>query len=663
MTTYYVSSENGDDADAGTSVGTAFKTLTQVCSVMGAGDVAYFEAGHYPDNAITFSASGADENNRIKFIGDVKGDYFSSKGAISWTAITAPYTNRPVQGNSNVITFTGNFIHLENINSFGGSYTANEGIYFTESHGNYFYRCTFGTVGRNVCLKLDYSLHTSDVAYDTTFESCIFMSLGCYILTPKLLSQYDLNLYFKNCLGLPSQQFSATGGAVYPSDVAATGTLAISGIRMYHCTGVGGYFLKADGIISATFGANCKSINSLGITAYVFNGHRAFSSEWDYPNTKSEFSLLSNNDLRPSFTEWHSFAGGFVGGYTDMEYYRKFGASPFQMHEPYHTAQKETFVVGAGSTGGNCARDIYGIRRGNSPRTWLYGHFNGATSITDPDSAWNIEANAFTWSRTATGGTLSSAQGTDSTNHVIGIGMDPEKLMNDDGVIHAVKMLITAKNDGYSGWPYATADVGFKVISGAETLYNSSWTLDIPSEDEWQTQEISLSVPTGGWTHAKILALEVRFWQNDVHTSRVSMDSVLIRYQVSGTDTPGCVQSYQRPVADAVEQYLSNDTVVLTGAGMQQILLPCPTAASYIITAPYKFDANYTGTKPILEVKGMVGQDMQTDTATGSSGSWNTDLAVTVTPTEAGFVCVQVYSLDTSGIAECWFGQVSIAAV
>ena len=293
----------------------------------------------------------------------------------------------------------------------------------------------------------------------------------------------------------------------------------------------------------------------------------------------------------------------------------------------------------------------------------MYAEIGGSGAESDPDSAWINDASGFNFAYTATNdpsGATSDTFGSVSTNYLESTGCD--SLMADQGIIHDVKVLLIAKNTGNP--PVSSRDMGYRVATAAaaETLATGTVTLDVGADKLWDLHEVDLTPPAAGWTWTNLAALEGRVWvAEDLGANPdVAFHAMLIRYQVSGGNTPGAVQSYQRPTQDAGELYNGVATNVLTGAGMQQFLLPCPAATGYTITIPYKFDANYTGTKPTADVIGMVGDVDQSEVATGSSGTWNTDLTVDVLPTEEGFIAVRAYSLDSSGLGKCWFGGVSI---
>lgn len=87
-------------------------------------------------------------------------------------------------------------------------------------------------------------------------------------------------------------------------------------------------------------------------------------------------------------------------------------------------------------------------------------------------------------------------------------------------------------------------------------------------------------------------------------------------------------------------------SIKLADAGRHQIFVPT-TAVSTTFSVYVQWEADYAGTKPTLTIK-QPGQADQTDTATGSSGSWE-ELTLTLTPAASpGYVVVELASHNTA---------------
>ena len=664
MTTYYISELNGDDGNDGLSVINAIQTIEQLQTLIGSGDVTYFEAGVYRAFEITFTAAGADANNRIKWIGDVKGEYFSTKGTAMISGGRATGIGSKIRSGSAdyAIRIEGNYYHFEMLSFEVAGEDGGHMLYIDNTYGHYFYRCRFHPVTLDYAIQINYDSYTTDVEDYTIFDSCVKYAGGFWFVLPDHSTELDSKIVFVNCLDLGLAGVGNVKG-LFGVTAFGTDTYNMGGVRCYHNTVVGDNYQTS----SANDSVNCEFYNNLKISGGSGSGVTLPT----VAAGRGNFNVMggrTSNSFSDKDSEWENWgtSGGFglVGGVTDMDYYRKFGSSPYQPWELYSNDYIEMFPISAGFIipYGNPTHDIYGVRRGNSPKTWLYAEIGG-TGGTDPDGAWINDQNAFDFVFTATNDPASASSdtfGSVSANYIEGVGVP--FLMANQGVIHEVKVLLIAKNVGDP--PVSSRDMGYRVTtaSAAETLATGTVTLDVGADDLFDLHEVDLTPPAAGWDWTNIAGLEGRVWvAEDIGGDPdIGFHAMVIRYQVSGGNTPGAVQSYQRPIRDAGELYSGNATSVLTGAGMQQILLPCPAATGYTITIPYKYDANYTGTLPTVDVIGMVGDTDKSSVAVGSVGTWNTDLTVEILLEEEGFVAVRAYSLDTSGIGKCWFGGLSI---
>ncbi len=665
MTTYYISEINGSDSNDGLSVINAIQTMVKLQTLMGSNDTAYFEAGNYAALELTWTQAGADVNNRIKWIGDIKGEYFSSKGpAMIGNTDVHGIGTESVSGSADyALRMEGNYYYFENLFFQVGADNGGDFMLIDNVYGYYFYRCRWDTVSLEDGVRIDYSGYITDVEDYTIFDSCITHARCWWFTLPDHSTELDSKIVIVNCLDFGNMGISNAKG-LFGVTAFGTDTYQMGGVRVYHNTCVGDNYQTS----ASNDAVNCEFYNNLMISGGSGDG-TTFPTVAAGKGNCHVLGGSSANAFADNSALWENFgtSGGFglVGGVTDLEYYRKFGVSPWQPWELYSNFYIETYVISAGFDipYGNPTHDIYGVRRGNSPRTWLYAEIGGSGPDDDPDSAWINDGNAYNFAFDASNdpaGATSDTLGSVSTNYLEATGCD--SLMADQGIIHDVKVLLIAKNTGNP--PVSSIDMGYRVATAAaaETLATGTVTLDVATDGLYDLHEVDLTPPAAGWDWTNLAALEGRVWvaEDLGGTPDVAFHAMLIRYQVSGGNTPGAIQSYQRPLPDEAELYNGEPTVVLTGAGMQQILLPCPAATGYTITIPYKYDANYTGTLPTVDVIGMVGDTDQSEVAVGSSGTWNTDLTVDVLPSEEGFVAVRMYSLDSSGVGKCWFGGVSI---
>ncbi len=138
---------------------------------------------------------------------------------------------------------------------------------------------------------------------------------------------------------------------------------------------------------------------------------------------------------------------------------------------------------------------------------------------TDPDVRWTNDSNAFdgdgaTFARTA-------SIGSSTSNYLEGQGTSAPA---SGGTIESVQLLLRVSNDNN----FVPEALGFRVTTdgAGETLLEGART---PPAGVPIDVRIDISAPTGGWTWAKLQALEIRYWKDggtediEIYRGRISV--------------------------------------------------------------------------------------------------------------------------------------------
>jgi len=123
-------------------------------------------------------------------------------------------------------------------------------------------------------------------------------------------------------------------------------------------------------------------------------------------------------------------------------------------------------------------------------------------------------------------------------------------------------------------------------------------------------------------------------------------------------DDIGAVESRARPEKETTTVRTGSNASRFEGAGWHDFLIPV-SAASTTISIYGRFDSNYTGSKPKLDVFNIPGVADQTDIMTGSANAWE-EITATFTPDAAGVCRLRVSSQDTSATGESFFDDLTV---
>lgn len=123
-------------------------------------------------------------------------------------------------------------------------------------------------------------------------------------------------------------------------------------------------------------------------------------------------------------------------------------------------------------------------------------------------------------------------------------------------------------------------------------------------------------------------------------------------------DDRGAVEGRARPEQETTTVRTGSNAVRFEGAGWHDFLIPVLNQST-TVSIFGRFDSNYTGSKPILEVLNIDGVADQSDIMTGAANTWE-EVTATFTPTADGVCRVRVRSQDTSATGEAFFDDLTV---
>jgi len=124
-------------------------------------------------------------------------------------------------------------------------------------------------------------------------------------------------------------------------------------------------------------------------------------------------------------------------------------------------------------------------------------------------------------------------------------------------------------------------------------------------------------------------------------------------------DDVGPVEARRRGQNETGTVRTSSHSMAIKGQGYHDVLLAVDAALT-TVTVYGRYDANYTGDLPLLEVLNIPGDTDKSDAMAGAAGAWEA-IACIFTPTSAGYVRVRVRSRDTSADGECFFDDMVVS--
>ena len=123
-------------------------------------------------------------------------------------------------------------------------------------------------------------------------------------------------------------------------------------------------------------------------------------------------------------------------------------------------------------------------------------------------------------------------------------------------------------------------------------------------------------------------------------------------------DDRGAVEGRARPEQETTTVRTGSNALRFEGAGWHDFIIPVSNQST-TVSIYGRFDSNYTGSKPILEVLNIDGVADQSDIMTGSADAFE-ELTATFTPTQDGVCRVRIRSQDTSATGEAFFDDLTV---
>lgn len=656
MTLYYVR-KTGSDSNAGTSTGAAWLTVDKAANTVAAGDTVYIGAGIYRE-LVTMDTAGT-SGSLITYVGDVTGVYTGDAGPVIISAF-----DRDEETAARAKCWDTNakeFIVVRGIvfvgTSTSGGFVVGDSA--TASHiayeGCVFEQCSFigcGTsIERNeygVFLKLNNGATPS--TNGIVFRHCKFLATNGLWLdsTNNASANVNLKIVIENCEFWAESTATSWGIGI----VGTANTFSVGGVTVRNCT-----FIGTDNGVGQYLGKN--TTNPVAVYNCFFY---ASSSYAIYNNAgtadcivqKSNRFHCCTNTLSSgiTFEPLTIYKGCWLPGFLAYHPFEfQYGWSPVKMLEPIKISGYTDPLIGNGNIDYVAAtNDIL-----NNPRQmgridkfgrWYY--YNGST--TDSGAAWSNDANATDSSVATAAG--SSTNGSTSSNYLLLEGTNAPGNGATILTVYARTLAAFTNTSGAAGsatfYTDAAADELGTIAHPAATT-NTTWS-------DWT----ALSTPSGGWTWAKLQALEARCYKVSGATATFNVYFVQISVITAevGLDI-GAVEANTQPTQNSTDEYEGTYCMELAGAGQFTFWQPV-SAASTTITVRAKYDANYTGTNPQLVVTNIPGVADQTDTVAGASGSYE-QLSLSFTPTSAGFVRVKLVSNDTSATGKCFFDDILVS--
>lgn len=302
MATYYVSDQNGSDANAGTSVGAAKKTIAAGLALMSsAGDILYIGPGvYYHTTTNEINGSGTIDSPK-KIIGDPQAQYLTSDtpGEVILTAMNSS-TLIPAREVVGLNFSSDNYWHIENLTfvAYTGSSTTATAMRFLNSSGIFVENCHFSN-----CNFAMYNLTTTT---DTTSYNCSV--IGCNYAYYGMVSVNSVaigcNTSFMRCMTYGCLSIGAGNSGWNQCYVDEYGSLTTDYGAVYNSTSIGNDcgFLNSAGQNNLSIGDGAFGGFRFGnhnmIGCHSFCGYQAYydgetSATGIFPNVNSGSALSS----------------------------------------------------------------------------------------------------------------------------------------------------------------------------------------------------------------------------------------------------------------------------------------------------------------------------------------------------------------------------------
>jgi hypothetical protein len=643
----------------GESADSPYGTIDEAANAVAAGDTVYVGAGVYREQ-VTMDTAGT-SGNLISYIADVDGSQTSDPGLVIISAYddetsAATRTKCWDVNKKEFITVTG-------FTMTGGT----SGVVWDSTAGNTSYEeltfedCAFiaGHDDFDLAFRIDMNATTS-------VPTTAGLTLRRNVFVGACLIQYDENATSETNIKatIDSNLFvglgdTTTSGPNLDFSFASASTWPVGGISVTNNTFFGGgYAIYVQKPTATTFTNPITVRNNTYLFADRDISMSASGSEdfidSDY-NTSSHVSTTHTNVTQGPNDRVNSTDPGLYGGIADIPLIRATGFSPWRFMESITLDDGvdayTNAVIGAGDTTAAPSFDLYnearpmGSRLGE--RTDIYYFDASDAGPTDEGTVWTNDSNAFNGSD-ANGATTSTV-GTTSTNRLLGQGTNAPT--TGLGVSTVQYRTWASSSDGTGDWRLRIYTDG-----EGEMLVNALDS-DLPSggrSSGWQ----SVTEPSGGWTWAKVAALEAWFYLTSGTDITVYNIELRVTSTPVGQDDQGAVEARTRPTQETTTTRTGTNAIQLGGAGYHDFLVPVKNQST-TVSIYGRYDSNYTGSLPILEVLNIDGVADQSDVMVAAANTWE-ELTATFTPTADGVCRVRVRSQDTSSDGEAFFDDLTV---
>lgn len=661
MTRYYVR-KNGSDSNNGLTAGAAFLTIDKAANMVAAGDEVMIGAGVYRE-LVTMDTSGTN-GSVITYEADVAGQYTGDAGLV---IISAWDNERSRAARAGCWAMNGKeFIVIRGFIMMGTSTSGTHVLGDNATSANLAYegviieKCSIIALGGTSIDRNAYGMvfklgtGATPSTSGLIIRNCrIWATIGIQInYTGNGSANLDAKIKIYNC-----EIIGATGTSSVGVDINGTATtFSVGGITITHCTivGSGSYGITTLRCFNTTHAISVYhcliigSVNnairqSLGTTGAVVQASNRIV------DTNNPFSAVTaSHDT--SYVNG-GYLPGLMAGFIHELY---FGWSPYRPFEAVKVSGYTDPAIDAGNIVYIAAStDVYGNQRQmgrSSPMGRMYYMDASDDAVSDPNSVWTNEANVVDVDPTTSGST--STTGSTSSNYVFAGGT------NAPGSGETI-LGVQARVYAYVGNGTTTGIIKIYTDALAEEIGSFTVTDQLTSNAATLSEWATLTTPTGGWTWAKVQALEFKAYRS-AGSSTFNIYQIHVGVITAETAPDiGAVEARTRPAQESSTVHGGTYAANFQGAGYYDTFRPV-NAASTAVTVYCRKDANYTGTEPKLEVVNIPCVADQSDSLSVASGNWE-QLSVNFTPTSAGIVRIRLWSYDTSSNGKCIFDDLVVS--
>lgn len=646
MATYYVR-KTGSDGAAGTSAGTAWLTIDKAANTVAAGDDVYVGAGVYREQ-VTMDTAGT-SGNLIRFFADVDGSNTGDAGLVIITAFddeqSTPARSYCVDTNEK------DFIVWDGFTFIGGTIACvgHLGTGDPKYEGCVWNDCTFvaGPDDGDFGVTYDFNDAATPTGNGPQFTGCVFAGYGLRLQYEYNVSaNRDRKILIENCVFMGGAPSVVRG--VFIDQSGGAGSNGSVGFTVTNCSFYGLYYgvLTDSGVTSSAITVTNSVFTDIQYGLYDSDSTNKDAIVSDY-NTFIRCATSLGNTAQGDFDRDNATPQTLMGGVADWILYKRLGWSPFLPFEPI-TLSDDSYlnvVVGDADSATAPATDLYGSARPMRQKgvgMAIY-HFDASDAgPTDEGTVWTNDANAFNGNTANSAST--STTGSASTNRLLGEGTNAP---TSGGTISQVEARIHASSTD------ATGDVQWRVLEDGGTLLVQFTKSNSPAAGDWSSWT-QVPPPSGGWTWTKVAGLEWYAWMSGGTDVAVHAVQVRVHYDVGNADDRGPVEARALPEQETTTVDVGANAARLEGAGWHDWLVPV-LAQSTTITVRARYDSNYTGSLPKMEVLNIPGVADKSDTMVAAANTWETLTSGAFTPTSDGVVRVRFTSQDTSDTGRAFF--------